>query len=89
MKRVHEETLRKKTETSQEGYASVLADFSENYTCVEQDEIPPAHWSKHQISVFTAVCRISVQTDSYALISNYREHNKYFVDIAIKTIIAD
>ena len=63
--------------------------FRGTYSCVEQDEIQSAHWDKNQISVFTAVCWVNGQTESYALISDYREHNKCFVDIAIKTIIAD
>ena len=58
-------------------------DFSENYTCVEQNEIQSAHWNK--IFVFIAVCWVSGQTESYALICDYREHDKnIFVDIAIK-----
>ena len=62
-------------------------DFSENYTCVEQDEIQSAHWKK--ISVFIAVCWVSGQTESYALISDYREHDKYFCGHCNQTIIAD
>ena len=62
-------------------------DFSENYTCVEQDEIQSAHWNK--ISVFIAVCWVSGQTESYALISDYREHDKYFCGHFNQTIIAD
>ena len=59
-------------------------DFSENYTCVEQDEIQSAHQNK--ISVLIAVCWVSEQSESYALISDYREHHKYYCN---QTIIAD
>ena len=62
-------------------------DFSENYTCVEQDEIQSAHCNK--ISVFIAVCWVSGQTESCALISDYREHDKYFCGHCNQTIIAD
>ena len=62
-------------------------DFSENYTCVAQDEIQSAHWNK--ISVFIVVCWVSGQTESYALISDYREHDKYFCGHFNQTIIAD
>ena len=34
--------------------ALLQVDFSENYTCVSQDEIQSAHWQQKQVSLFTA-----------------------------------
>ena len=62
--------FRKKVEKLQQGYAVVLMDFSEDYTCVEQDDIQSAHWNKNQSSVFTAAFQVSGQTESYALITH-------------------
>ena len=32
--------------------ALLQVDFSENYTCVAQDEIQSAHWKQNQVSMF-------------------------------------
>jgi hypothetical protein len=35
-------------------FALLQVDFSENYTCMFQDEIQSAHWKQDQVSLFTA-----------------------------------
>jgi len=34
--------------------ALIQINFSENYTCAQQDEIQSAHWNQKQVSLFTA-----------------------------------
>ncbi|GBL81454.1 hypothetical protein AVEN_143728-1 [Araneus ventricosus] len=34
-----------------EGTANILADFSENYTCIMQDAIQSVHWKKEQVII--------------------------------------
>ena len=37
-----------------DGSSIFLVDFSENATIIHQDEIPSAHWSHQQVTIFTA-----------------------------------
>ncbi|GBO23484.1 hypothetical protein AVEN_155726-1 [Araneus ventricosus] len=48
----------------------IQIDFSENYTCVFQDEIQSAHWQQHQVSIFTAALYYSGFIDPVALVSD-------------------
>ncbi|GBL91138.1 hypothetical protein AVEN_258050-1 [Araneus ventricosus] len=34
-----------------EGTAIILANFSENYTCIMQDAIQSVHWKKEQVTI--------------------------------------
>ncbi|KAJ4444344.1 hypothetical protein ANN_06136, partial [Periplaneta americana] len=51
-------------------------DFSENYTCISQDEIQSAHWQQNQISLFTAALWHSGILHPYVLVSDNRNHSK-------------
>lgn len=42
------------SEQSDSSVALLQVDFSENYTCIYQDEVQSAHWQQHQVSLFTA-----------------------------------
>ena len=66
----------KTTVLSQHDLALIQVDFSENYTCMMQDEIQSAHWNQNQISLFTAVTWHSEDIDSYALVSDNIDHTK-------------
>ena len=51
--------------------------FSENYQTSYQDEIQSAHWAYNQVSLFT-VCAWSKNTImSYAIVSDYLQHDKF------------
>ena len=54
-------------------------DFAENFTCTWQDEIQSAHWKQTQITVYTVMVYHRVQTLSYVIASDYREHEKTVV----------
>lgn len=59
IKRMQAEYYQKQREaiTSEQSDSSVAllqVDFSENYTCIYQDEVQSAHWQQHQVSLFTA-----------------------------------
>ena len=51
-------------------------DFSENYTCVSQDEIQSAHWQQNQITLFTAALWYSGILHPYTLVSDNTDHSK-------------
>ena len=55
-KRMQAETYNKEgNEAESPSNAAFLqVDFSENYTCVSQDEIQSAHWKQSEVSLFTA-----------------------------------
>ena len=57
-------------------HALIQVDFSENYTCVAQDEIQSAHWKQHQVSLFTAAIWHSGSIHSYVIASDNINHSK-------------
>lgn len=65
-------------------------DFSENYTCVSQDEIQSAHWNQTQISLFTA-CVWSTSASSgpisFVVASDNRDHNKESATVYLYYVI--
>ena len=68
------------TSNIQLGQLVLQIDLSENASIIQQDEIQSAHWSHQQVTIFKAVawCEES-KTLSYAVISNYLEHDKLAV----------
>lgn len=56
--------------------AMMQVDFSENYTCVAQDEIQSAHWQQSQVSIFTAIIWHSETSHSFVLVSDILDHTK-------------
>jgi hypothetical protein len=59
-------------------------DFAENFTCVSQDEVQPAHWLQSQISLFTAcVWNGSQSPSSFVIISDNLTHDKKAVTVNI------
>ena len=76
------------------GELIVQMDFSENYECVDQNSIQSQHWKKNQITVFTAVAWYRdlngvKNCESFALVSDYKQHDKYFVHAAYTKIISE
>ncbi len=51
---VQRERERAATESQSSQNALLQLDFSENYTCVSQDEVQSPHWNQRQVSLFTA-----------------------------------
>lgn len=68
-------------------------DFAENFSCKEQNEIQAAHWNHGQVTIFTAVSWFledgEKKTKSYAIVSDYLEHDKYAVNAFLREIIKD
>ena len=95
VKRRQSQTFKSFRENVGNNEVVIQIDFSENYTCREQDEIQAAHWNNRQISIFTAVawfkkeCDSEIQKQSFALISDYMAHDKYVVDSYIRTIFSE
>ncbi|KAK7119480.1 hypothetical protein R3I94_021351 [Phoxinus phoxinus] len=42
-----------------------IMDFAENYLCISQDEIQPAHWSTQQITVHPIICYYKCPTEGH------------------------
>lgn len=56
--------------------ALIQVDFSENYTCVNQDEIQSAHWNQRQVSLFTVAVWHSGSQHSHVIASDNLTHGK-------------
>ncbi|XP_071481354.1 uncharacterized protein [Diadema antillarum] len=56
--------------------ALIQIDFSENYTCVAQDEIQSAHWNQRQVSLFTVAVWHYGSQHSYVITSDNLAHGK-------------
>ncbi len=56
--------------------ALLQVDFSENYTCVSQDEIQSAHWKQSQVSLFTAALWHSGILHPIVIASDNLNHSK-------------
>jgi hypothetical protein len=54
-------------------------DYSENFSLIEQNEIQSAHWSRKQLSVFTAYIWSNSNTYPMVIISDDPSHDKYTV----------
>jgi hypothetical protein len=71
------------------GKAVLQIDFSENASIIQQDEIQTAHWSHEQVTIFTAVVWCNDRKWSYAIVSDYLEHDKLAAAKFIDTIVDD
>ena len=67
---------------------SIQIDFSQNYTCKEQNKIQAVHWNNRQVSVFTVVASFRIVCDGkiFALVSDYAAHDKYVVDNCLRKV---
>lgn len=64
-------------------------DFSENFQIAFQDEVQSAHWTNNQVSLYTAVAWVNGEVHSYAVGSDYMNHDKYAVHVFHEKILAD
>jgi len=56
--------------------ALLQVDFSENYSCMSQDEVQSAHWNQRQVSLFTAALWHSGFLHSRVIASDNLVHSK-------------
>ena len=94
IKRAQASYFTEKINNPDNGEVIVQMDFSENYECVDQNSIQSQHWKKTQITVYTAVAWYKdingvKNCESYAFISDYKQHDKYFVHAACTKIISE
>ena len=81
-KRMQAETYNKERQSAgtQSEFSSNAAflqmDFSENYTCVSQDEIQSAHWRQTQVSLFTTALWHSGILHPIVIASDNLNHSK-------------
>jgi len=62
-------------------------DYSENFSIVSQNEIQNAHFSKKQLSLFTAYIWAQSITYPMVIVSNDPSHNKYTVSLCLQRIL--
>ena len=56
--------------------ALIQVDFSENYTCMFQDEVKSMHWSRKEVSILTAAFWFPAKIHSTVLVSDNLDHSK-------------
>lgn len=64
-------------------------DFAENYRLTHQNEIQSAHFSYHQVTIFTCVAWFAGASQSLAVISDKLTHNKHDVYIFVINLIIE
>lgn len=65
-------------------------DYAENYTLQDQDQIQSAHWSKKQISIFTAYTWMGGSGGdgySFGFVSNSKKHDKFSVITCLEILV--
>jgi hypothetical protein len=75
-------------ENSTDEQCLLQVDYSENYSLVEQNEIQSAHWSRTQLSIFTAHVWAGTTTYPMVIISDDPSHNKYTVAKCLEHILS-
>lgn len=61
------------------GEAVLQTDFSENFQIKQQDEIMSAHWVTNSVTIYTAVLNTTEGPESFAIISDELQHDKFSV----------
>lgn len=61
-------------------------DCSENFALVEQNEIQSAHWSRKQISLFTAYIWTQSNNYPFVIVSDDPSHDKFTVSKCLEHI---
>lgn len=56
--------------------ALIQVDFSENYTCVAQDEVQSYHWQQSQVSLFTSSVCYNGKQHPIVIVSDNTDHTK-------------
>lgn len=65
----------------------IQVDFSENYQTGYQDEIQSAHFTYKQVTIFTCCVWTTLGVRSYAVVSDYLQHDKYAVYTFLQGLI--
>ena len=88
-----------KIEHLQADEAVVQVDFSENYTCQQQDEVQTAHWNQEQVTIFhVAIWTISDDQSqktgsSQVFITDDKNYDKkavaVFIDRVLQMLVSD
>lgn len=86
VKRKQSKFFEEKKSTLQPDEAIIQVDFSENYTCLHQDEIQSAHWHKEQVTIFPVVIwskdsSHECSCESHVIVSDDRTHDKQSVSV--------
>ncbi len=88
-----EEYNRQRDAALAESYSQTTAllqvDFSENYTCVNQDEIQSAHWNQSQVTLFTAATYHTGKQHSSVIVSDNLSHTKETLLAYIDRLLED
>lgn len=74
---------------NQNSMALLQIDFSENYTCLQQDEIQSAHWHQHQVSLFTALLWHTQKQHPIVIASDNLEHSKNTIVAYLDQILSE
>ena len=61
--------------------------FAENYACIAQDQVQPAHWKQAQITLYTSVAWFRSHIFSHVIISDNLKHDKYAVVVQVGTVV--
>ena len=69
--------------------AVIQVDFSENYTCVWQDEIQSAHWNQSQVTLFTVATWHSGEIHASCSVSDNLTHSKEILVAFINRALGD
>ncbi|XP_063381046.1 uncharacterized protein LOC134667550 [Cydia fagiglandana] len=67
----------------------IQVDYSENYTCVAQDEVQSFHWVQPQVTLFTVSLWMTGKQHPIVLVSDDRHHNKKTAMVYIDRILDD
>ena len=69
--------------------AFLQVDFSENYTCVFQDEIQSAHWKQAQVNLFTAALWCTDSLRPIVLASDNLNHSKETIIAYVDRLLSE
>lgn len=87
IKRRQSEYFRDAQEKVSDKYCVLQVDYSENFSIVEQNEIQSAHWSRKQLSIFTAHAWTQPATYPIVLVSDDPSHDKWTVSKCLELIL--
>ena len=94
IKRAQAGLFKDKIKNQSDGEVVIQMDLSENYECNDQNAIQSQHWTKKQITLFTAVAWFknsfgSKSCQSYVFVLDYKSHDKYFVHLCTEKNLED
>jgi len=92
VKRSQAKFFEEKVQNCKPEEAIVHVDFSENYTCMQQDEIQAAHWHQQQITLFpvaiwTRDSSGNIVCTSHVIVSNDLSHEKKSISVFLDTVL--